>query len=426
MSAISKGKNKLAVMSLLSASMVLTACGGGGGGSINGAPVVVDRDNSDGESNLPVAGSGFVDTGQSLGMDNSLAVALGDLDGDGDLDIVVANVGTGSRVYLNDGDGMGNFSDSGQLLGLGSIATTSITLGDIDGDGDLDILLPDARREVIAGVMTPLISSYDIYLNDGIGGFTDSGQLLELFTDTLAILGDIDGDGDLDVMLAGAGASGSSAIDGNLIYFNDGAGGFTDSVGWGGNDPNNAFARESLILGDIDNDGDLDVLVVNRGNAENQIFFNNGSGVFTDSNQPLDGNFFALGDVDNDGDLDVASVASLAFREPSSVYINDGAGRFMNSGEFGFDGGVSGVAFGDLDMDGDLDLVAASAFGSNSFFLNNGSGFDAARFLPLRDDLTSNFAIALGDLDGDGDLDIVLPELLLGDQGQGIRVFLNQ
>ena len=76
----------------------------------------------------------YVDSGQALGDRNSFSVALGDLDGDGDLDAWVANVGGSDAVWIN--DGTGTFTDSGLKLGTG--ASVSVALGDLDGDGDID------------------------------------------------------------------------------------------------------------------------------------------------------------------------------------------------------------------------------------------------------------------------------------------------
>ena len=92
----------------------------------------------------------------------SLGVNLGDLDGDGDLDSFVANGSNqGNRVWLNDGSG--NFSDSGQALGIHN--SFGMTLGDLDGDGDLDAFIANYSGQ-----------ANRVWLNDGSGGFTDSGQ----------------------------------------------------------------------------------------------------------------------------------------------------------------------------------------------------------------------------------------------------------
>ena len=121
----------------------------GGGGTSDPQDVTVNLQ-------VPVAGI-LTDSGQALGNEISVAVTLGDLDGDGDLDAFVANVyNAPNRVLLN--DGLGNFSDSGQSLGNGS--SYDVSLADIDGDGDLDAFV--ANRST---------ASDRVWLNDGTGTF---------------------------------------------------------------------------------------------------------------------------------------------------------------------------------------------------------------------------------------------------------------
>lgn len=107
----------------------------------------------------------FADSGQLLGSLLSLAVHIGDLNGDGDLDAVFSNDGQANRVYVN--DGQGGFSDSGQLLG--NAVSRDTGLADVDGDGDIDLLFANNGFN-------------RVYTNNGAGGYTDSGQSLGLGT----------------------------------------------------------------------------------------------------------------------------------------------------------------------------------------------------------------------------------------------------
>ncbi|MGH9895376.1 MAG: Ig-like domain-containing protein, partial [bacterium] len=193
------------------------------------------------------AGSGrFVDSGQALG-DNTgtSAVALGDLDGDGDLDAFVCRYGfpnlPGNQVWLNDGNG--SFSDSGQSLGAARSVDVDVALGDLDGDGDLDAL-----------VSNPFPTPNEVWLNDGNGVFSRHGSLGSVSHPRVA-LGDLDGDGDLDA-LSGA------------VWLNDGQGAFT------GNGPlPNTLAGG--VLGDLDGDGDLDAY------AGDAVWLNDGAAHFS-------------------------------------------------------------------------------------------------------------------------------------------------
>jgi hypothetical protein len=302
-------------------------------------------------------GSGlFIDSGQEL-TPQGHGAALGDLDGDGDLDLFISCAtysGGGvsyyepSKVYLNDGTGL--FRDSGQDLGDTELSATSVDLVDIDADGDLD-----------ASVMY-YEQPYKVYRNDGHGTFAESGLLLP--SEAVAAWGDLDGDGDVDLFFKERGQ-------GYQVRLNDGTGNLADhwqlsdrQVIWGG-----------VALGDLDGDGDLDAMVANGDNDDSYptiVLFNDGEGRFTDTGQRLSTTRWGeigLADLDGDGDLD-AFITN--FQRPDEVWLNDGQGYFRSSGlSLGGSNPSRGCAFGDLDADGDIDVFVAS-FGSvsNVIWLN--------------------------------------------------------
>jgi hypothetical protein len=229
----------------------------------------------------------FTDSGQRLATDAwSFAVALGDVDGDGDLD---AWFGRGEDspnyvdvLYLNDGEG--NFTDSGQTLNR--VSTGDVQFGDLDGDGDLDAYLANGNDR---GSRVP----DRVWMNDGTGQFTDSGQQLGRSIGAGVELGDLDGDGDVDAVVANGGTLGRLVEEANLVWLNDGPGLFTLAQELG-----NA-ATADVALGDIDNDGDLDALFANLG-QDNQVWFNT---------QPI------AGDANRDGvfnQLDIVQVLQSA------------------------------------------------------------------------------------------------------------------
>lgn len=322
---------------------------------------------------------GFV-VRQSLGSSTSSSIALGDLDADGDLDMVAANTDDPSFVYFN--DGLGSYLKSDQALGQAIDWSFSIVLGDVDGDNDLDIVRANHSK------------GNQIYLNDGTGKFTDTGQLIGDSAGGSFALGDIDGDSDLDMVV--------SFVDGVdvSIYTNDGHGAYINSgrtVGAGAGIPS---------LGDVDGDGDLDMVVVYASTGGFRLYKNTGTGLFIDTSQKYSAytNSIVFGDMDGDGDLDVIE------RNTSSgnrIYMNDGTGVFIEpiqSIDTPFFSHHHTV--GDVDNDGDLDLLVVSGnFQKNKIYLNNGSGnlTDVNLFIG-RDG--NQFRV--GDLDNDGDLDVVL------------------
>ncbi len=328
----------------------------------------------------------FVEVHQSLGDHRSRGVELGDLDGDGDLDAFVANVGTQANlVWINEG---GQFSDSGQLLG--DHASRGIELGDLDGDGDLDAFVSNRFQ------------GNRVWINDG-GQFVDSGQSLGDSDSYSVSLGDLDGDGDLDAYIA-------NLRQPNRVWLNEG-GQFTDSGQILGN-----HASERVSLGDFDSDGDLDAFVGNSFQG-NRLWLNTG-GVFADSGQSLgdhDSCGIALGDVDGDGDLDAFVANSF---QGNRVWVNDGSGVLSDSGQSLGDHDSWGMELGDVDGDGDLDAFVTNFNEGNRVWLNDGGVFTDSE-----QDLGKHFSfdVALGDLDGDGDLDAFVVN-----RDQGNRVWLNR
>jgi len=362
----------------------------------------------------------FADTGQTFPFSDTSAVALGDVDSDGDLDALVSNMEETNEVWLN--DGAGAFTNSNQSLG--DIYSLSIALGDLDHDGDLDVFLGNS-----------LGSGYpdEIWFNDGAGVFTKSNQDPISSSSGGLALGDLDGDGDLDAFI------GHCMYDrANQVWLNNGIGVFTDSNQRLGNSD-----TCDVAVGDLDGDGDLDVFEVNGCFNEaqpNRVWLNDGRGVFIDP-YPGMGNAQSmaveLGDVDGDGDLD-AFIANLDKSTPNQgssneIWINDGMGLFADSGQRLGNADSLNIQLGDLDGDGDLDAFVANAnlYGGqgepNRIWLNNGNGIFSATTQLLG--LSTSTAVALGDLDGDGDLDAFVgntdPDGHFTDGGDSNRVWLN-
>jgi hypothetical protein len=221
------------------------------------------------------------------------SLTAGDLNGDGDLDLMVVNRNDNNvTVLLNDGNA--DFSEAaGSPFPVG-ILPQAITTGDLDGDGDLDLMVTDTSGP-----------SLTVLLNDGNADFSEApGSPVVVGLGPLSITAsNLDGDGDLDIAVA-------NFFDNNItVLLNDGTGGFSEALGSPvavGSEP------DSLTAGDLDGDEDLDLTMTNRADDNVTVLLNNGSGSFSGAaGSPFPvGNLpqaITTGDLDEDGDLDLAA-----------------------------------------------------------------------------------------------------------------------
>jgi hypothetical protein len=210
-------------------------------------------------------------------------------------------------------------------------------------------------------------------------------------------LHDLDGDGDLNAI-----GERASAVN---VYFNDGAGYFTDGE---------ISFPLTAIWGDLDSDGDIDAFIKEEGIGY-AVQLNDGTSRFNTywnhaDSAAMNIGDMALGDVDEDGDLDVIITNghhAISTSHPTMVFLNDGAGQFMDSGQRLSAVINAGVNLGDLDGDDDLDLVLTDYMAPCQIWLNNGEGKFVDSGFRFGDDQFYRHA-HLGDLDGDGDIDIFL------------------
>lgn len=321
---------------------------------------------------------------------NTNNICMGDLDDDGDLDAVFSNMAfIDSRVWLN--DGKGEFTATEQLLTqLGH----GVDLGDLDNDGDLDIFITCADYGE-NNIWNHRPSK--IYFNDGKANFSDSGQNLgdSLLSGNGVSLYDIDTDGDLDAMI-------NYYQEDNLIYLNDGSGKFTRS--------DLTFPDNSTWC-DIDSDGDVDNLVREIGIGFKTLL-NDGKGNFNEhwrltDNTTVRGRI-GFADLDNDADPDAVIISGgNEDSKPSTIWFNDGAGRFGDSGIRMPITRWARIGSGDLNGDGYTDIFISNFGLPNYVWLNDGKGnlYDSGLRLggPA---YTAD--VSLVDLDSDGDLDVFL------------------
>lgn len=319
----------------------------------------------------------FQDSGQKLGQSESWAVALEDFDSDGDYDALISNISWG-EYFWNEGDGefqrkqslfspnsdgyyigiwrfqpadlnadtridlfvagccgggtstgtddwqtINAFNNvwlsdgkslprlTGQKMGLGS--TEAVDLGDVDGDGDIDVFVANSAHLDEAGSIVDYDAN-EVWLNDGNGIFSDSGQKLGNQRSYSVALGDLDGDNDLDAFVGNLGP--------DEIWLNDGHGSFTDS----GHRLGISITR-CVDLADLDDDGDLDAFV--GSDKVGRIWLNNGNGHFKITSQRLTYSHqyaVTLGDVDGNGTIDIVA----GKLDTAIVWYNDGMGRMRN------------------------------------------------------------------------------------------------
>jgi len=234
-------------------------------------------------------------------------------------------------------------------------------------------------------------------ITPSFGVFTDSGQLLGNADSHDVQLGDLDGDGDLDALVI-------NRVQSSKVWFNGGDGSFTDSgQALGGN------GDVSAALGDLDGDGDLDAYVTNFNNQGNSIWLNDGNGNFTDGGQVLGNSAssnVALVDLDDDGDLD-AFVANSDYL-PNKVWLNDGNGVFTDSGQILGNNNSRNISLGDIDGDGDLDAITGNWDQPSRVWMNDGNGNFTDSGQAIGNPTGATKEVDLGDVDGDGDLDVFI------------------
>jgi hypothetical protein len=336
---------------------------------------------------------------------NSLAVAWGDYDNDGDLDLYVAHGGWSQVIleadvfYRNNGDG--TFTDVTGEAGLAGNMSGGWYAGfmDYDNDGYLDL-------QVDLGVLG--VTPFALYHNNGNGTFTDVTRDADIefpaggFGGEASTFGDYDNDGDLDMYLVRSGT--------NVYYENNGDGTFTDATDRSG--MGNMLDGTHAVSGDYDYDGDLDIYLANNSflagpRPLNALYRNNGDGTFTDVAKEAgvsdrkDGQAVDFFDYDNDGDLDIYAEA---WKTPDSLYRNNGDGTFTDVAE---EAGVADdrsawLTVGDYDNDGYMDIFVTQ---DTRLYHNNGDGTftEVAREAGV---LNQGSCCGFADYDNDGDLDL--------------------
>lgn len=331
--------------------------------------------------------------------DSASAVLAADLDGDGDLDVVSTSAGDHSVSWYDNTDGLGTFGTK-QIISGSMNRAIVVHAADLDGDGDLDIISASQSDESIVWFEN----------TTGNGDFgppitiTTASQITES-----VYAADIDGDGDLDVV------SGSSGNRSHKVSWYENVNGLGSFGGQKNLIPSNLRGVDSARAGDLDGDGDLDIIY---GTIDQVVWLRNTNamGAFSSRILMATGIFgskeIRLVDIDNDGDLDVLFSSTLITGDRISImwYKNDGAGNFVaqpliDNGDLN---GAWSVDYADFDKDGDMDVVSASRTDNTVIWFENvdGQGSFGSQQI-ISGTVSGTIFVSVADIDGDGDDDVL-------------------
>ena len=321
----------------------------------------------------------------------SASVSVGDLNGDGLLDIVLAkgrHWPLHSRVLLNDGKGGFSASD----LGTAPARTYSAALADVDGDGHPDIVVsndaPDRKL---------------VYRNDGKGHFTEIGTFGEAgWTTRYVTLADLNGDGFPDIVAANRGPGPPRAVP-SFVCLNDGKGHFPVCQ------PLPTESATSIVAADLDGDGAIDLFVPHRDGGQSIILWNDGKGHFPTSTKVGPAlSWIRIGvaaDFDGDGRPDLAIIEER--KRAAYVIFNRGGRNFGDPVQLpGPQRPPYALAVADLNRDGRPDIVVGWVNQPGSVYYNTGQG-RSFHEIPWNDGKGVVYGMAFADFNGDGWPDIV-------------------
>ncbi len=342
---------------------------------------------------------------EPVGNGATFGISWTDIEGDGYPDLYLANSlppgGQANGLFQNNGGTGFDAIISGDIVTDLGFSNTS-TWGDCDNDGDLDVFVANGQDQ-----------ANGLYLNNGDGTFepiTEGEIVTEINNSRAASWTDYDNDGNLDLFVANSGFNSLYKNTGtSFVKITDAAMALASDEAYG------------ACWGDYNNDGYADLFVAQPDNQNNLLYTNNGDASFTlvtSRNVVSDGGSScggSWGDYDNDGDLDLF-VPNMS-DENNFLYNNQGDGNFnrITSGDIVNDDGCSyGSSWGDYDNDGDIDLFVSNtaegvSTGQDFLYQNNGDGsFTRVTDCEIVDEIEDSYGVAWGDYDRDGDLDLMV------------------
>lgn len=336
------------------------------------------------------------------GGSTTYATALADVDGDNDMDLLVTNSEQSNQLFLNNGQGA--FEEVTETSGLADAEATSraAVFADVNGDGLLDVFISSRAH------------TNRLFHGDGTGKFTDMTFEAGLNNTDFgqgACFADVDADGDMDLFVANFEQS-------NLFYLNNGNGVFEDVTEAAG--LRTEAGGFGCVFGDFDLDGDVD-LYVNHEGVFNKLYWNDGAGVFTEQadgdHKVHTGRKRGVQMADFNGDGRPDLIALVINEVPRLLF---GALLGIGKDQPGFSdvtatSGLQATGIGqginvlDFDADGDMDILVSSVNAPNILWENDGSGSftDVTARAGIGTDRFGQ-GIAVGDLNNDGRVDVVL------------------
>jgi plastocyanin len=353
-------------------------------------------------------------------------VECADVDHDGDLDIFFADgegfsspgVKRQNLLYINQKIPSGTLSftdESVTRLGAHVSYAKTVCTGDVNGDGWVDALFVNVFNS----------DPPSLYINQGFLGGAFAGKFnLESSTRGLTAsyngsggqFGDLDDDGDLDLILNDSGASYQGGAGGKpRLFFNDGLGNFTENAA-ALNAPTKV-SQMDVSLVDMDNDWDLDFYGANKGNSAGgtqYLMLNNGAGQFTDASSMISvssGACYEADQCDLDGDTDIdAFLVSLSGFQEGAIRNNfapSGPLSFTNQSALALAEDDNEIAFIDYDVDGDYDVLVGSLGSQERLWRNNGGLSFTGDHTKIQAISDSTLDLSVADFDNDGRYDIV-------------------
>lgn len=349
-------------------------------------------------------------------------MGLVDLDGDGDLDVVLIGAASG-QIGIFENDGTGHFINRSATSGLPALTRgSSLAAADFDGDHDLDLFIGDYQGSNV------------LARNDGGLHFTNICSPAGMAANEPSegcTWGDMNGDTRLDLYVPNY-IDSSGTPRANRLYRNQGGSAFVD-MGEGTGVGNSLDPTFLSTFFDYDRDGDADLYIGNdRGTGpavSNHLFRNNGSGQFTDvtaasgTAAEVDCMGIAIGDLDRNGYQDIY-VTNLPVNNGNELLMNQGNGTFVSqtvaAGVGSFRIGW-GTTFLDFDNDGWLELYVCDMNAENRLYNIDGV-YPAVDIAPAMavNSFGISYCLAKGDVDGDGDLD-----LLVEKRDSNILLYIN-